>query len=65
MTSPWITVDETIVYLRREKVKTAREQVLRLFRTGKIRSNKDGIKYLTKIEWIDAYLAKKGIEGGI
>jgi hypothetical protein len=57
--SPWLTIEESMVYLRRDHLKTARVQVLKLFRDGKIKTVKDGRRYLTTAKWLESYLTKR------
>lgn len=60
MTSPYWEAEQVVVYLKKETLRTGKEQVMRLFRSGKIKTVKDGRRYLTTEGWVDAYLTKRG-----
>lgn len=55
MTSPWLTVEEACAYLRMES-KSARIHFMYLCRRGDIKAKKVNGHWLTKVEWLDAYI---------
>ncbi len=57
--SPWRTPPEAAKYLRID-CKWAGEMVQRLFRKKKIKFVRCGKFYLTKDEWLDDFLMRKG-----
>lgn len=57
-TSPYLTIEEAIQYLRMESLKAPRERIGRLVREGRLKSRRRGRVFLFTRDQLEAYLGR-------